>query len=135
MATESVKGQRAVVAVGDEGYSARLAFGVDGAVVSVTGHITTPNPAEILTPFVDRVHAQLVDQGARSVRVDLRHLEYMNSSGFKSFVHWVEKLQSLPDAERYRLEFVSSKASRWQRTSLTVLTCFLPAWVEVQTPN
>jgi hypothetical protein len=56
--------------------------------------------------------------------VDLRELEFCNSSGFKSFIHWIERIGSLPDRERYTLHFVSNPVRKWQRTSLLALSCY-----------
>jgi hypothetical protein len=110
--------------VSDEKYSASFAAEADGPRVVFRGTISTVNPAVVLNPFVDAVHAVLSTRGGGRVRVDLRELEFCNSSGFKSFIHWIERIASLPEPSRYPLHFVSNAARKWQRTSLLALSCY-----------
>jgi hypothetical protein len=117
--------------VSEEKYSAAVQQGVGGTRVHFRGTISTPNPASVLNPFVDGVHALLVQASAREVLVDFTELEFCNSSGFKSFVHWLQLIQKQPAAKRYKLKFVSNPARKWQRTSLLALSCFEPSGVEI----
>jgi hypothetical protein len=110
--------------VADDKYSALLARDADGPRVVFRGTISTVNPAVILNPFVDAVHGELAKLGKHRVRVDLRELEFCNSSGFKSFIHWIERIGALPDGTRYSLHFLSNPARKWQRTSLLALSCY-----------
>ena len=110
--------------VADEKYSALMAADVHGPRVVFRGTISTVNPAVVLNPFVDAVHAELAKRGPGRVRVDLRELEFCNSSGFKSFIHWIERIASLPERSRYSLHFLSNPARKWQRTSLLALSCY-----------
>ena len=110
--------------VADEKYSAALANGADGPRVVFRGTISTVNPAVILNPFVDAVHGSCARTGKQRVKVDLRELEFCNSSGFKSFIHWIQRITSLPEAQRYTLHFLSNPARKWQRTSLLALSCY-----------
>ncbi|WP_242345822.1 hypothetical protein [Anaeromyxobacter terrae] len=110
--------------VADDKYSAVLANDVEGPRVVFRGTISTVNPAVILNPFVDAVHGELAKLGRRRIRVDLRELEFCNSSGFKAFIHWIERIASLPEAQRYTLHFLSNPVRKWQRTSLLALSCY-----------
>ena len=110
--------------VADDKYSALLASDVQGPRVVFRGTISTVNPAVILNPFVDAVHGEVARLGQKKIRVDLRELEFCNSSGFKSFILWIERIGSLPEAKRYSLHFVSNPARKWQRTSLLALSCY-----------
>jgi hypothetical protein len=82
------------------------------------------NPAVIVNPFVDAVHQHILESEAKEVRVDLTQLEFCNSSGFKSFIHWIERIQGVPEPKRYKLRFISTKERRWQRASLLALSCY-----------
>ena len=82
------------------------------------------NPAVVLNPFVDSVHAHVLEAGAKEIRVDLTQLEFCNSSGFKSFIHWIERIQGAPEPKRYKLRFISTNDRRWQRASLLALSCY-----------
>lgn len=112
------------VQVSEEKYSATLLAEPFGYRVQLRGTISTVTPSSVLNPFVDTVHDTLVKAGSREVKVDMNELEFCNSSGFKSFIYWVEKIRALPEAKRYRLLFLSSPARKWQRTSLLALSCY-----------
>ena len=64
--------------------------------------------------------------------VDVRGLEFMNSSCFKKFVTWIGRVQELA-AEAYKVRFLSDPKLHWQRRSLHVLQCFAPELVTVET--
>ena len=110
--------------VAEEKYSAYLGFDAQGIRVYFRGTISTVNPAVVLNPFVDAVHAHVLEASAQEIRVDLTGLEFCNSSGFKSFIHWIERIQQTPEPKRYRLRFLSTKERKWQRTSLLALSCY-----------
>jgi hypothetical protein len=110
--------------VAEEKYSAHVAPDPQGVRVFFRGTISTVNPAVVLNPFVDAIHAHAVESAAKELRVDLTGLEFCNSSGFKAFIHWIEKIQQLPEAKKYKLRFLSSKERRWQRASLLALSCY-----------
>jgi hypothetical protein len=118
--------------VSEEKYAVDLSLDEHGLVVQFRGTISTMNPASVLNPFVDAVHDDVVKSGAPDVRIDLRELEFCNSSGFKAFIHWIERINQLPEEARYRLRFLSSPARRWQRTSLLALSCYGVTTVSIE---
>jgi len=81
---------------------------------------------------VDAVHDRAQESGEREVSVDLKDLEYCNSSGFKSFIHWIRRIKEMPEERRYKLRFLTSSERKWQRTSLLALTVFAEELVEIQ---
>jgi len=124
-------GRSAALQVAEEKYSAGLVNDATGLKVAFRGTISTINPAAILNPFVDAVHAQLSGANMKEIRVDFTELEFCNSSGFKAFIHWIQRVQSMPEASRYRIRFLSSPTRKWQRTSLLALSCYAPGLVEI----
>lgn len=121
----------AALQVSEEKYSAGLVNDSTGLKVAFRGTISTVNPAAVLNPFVDAVHGQLSGANVKEIRVDFTELEFCNSSGFKAFIHWIQRVQSLPEAQRYKLRFLSSPTRKWQRTSLLALSCYAPGLVEI----
>jgi hypothetical protein len=117
--------------VSEEKYSAGLANDATGLKVVFRGTISTVNPASVLNPFVDALHGQLAEAGMKEIRVDFTELEFCNSSGFKAFIHWIQKIQTMPEPSRYKLRFVASATRKWQRTSLLALSCYAPGLVEI----
>ena len=124
MANPSFAARMPALQVAEEKYSAYLGFDAQGIRVYFRGTISTVNPAVVLTPFVDSVHAHVLEANAQEIRVDLTGLEFCNSSGFKSFIYWIELIQKAPEEKRYKLRFVSSKERKWQKTSLLALSCY-----------
>ena len=124
MASPTIPGRPALPQAADEKYSAHLVPDPLGVKVYFKGTISTVNPSVVLNPFVDAVHSELAKRGPGRVRVDLRELEFCNSSGFKSFIHWIERIASLPERSRYSLHFLSNPSRKWQRTSLLALSCY-----------
>ncbi len=124
MANPSFAARMPSLQVAEEKYSAQLGSDAQGVRVHFRGTISTINPAVVLNPFVDAVHAHALETGAKEIRVDLTALEFCNSSGFKSFIHWIERIQQAPEPKRYKLRFLSTKERKWQRTSLLALSCY-----------
>jgi hypothetical protein len=109
------------VKIGDLIASAAVA----GEVLTVTLRGTADSQAEAaLGELLGRVHAESQRSGAREVAVDMRALEFMNSSCFKAFITWIVAVRRLPVEERYKITFLSSSALHWQKRSLHALHYF-----------
>ena len=76
-----------------------------------------------LEQLIDR--AQSEARSARPVEavVDIRELEFMNSSSLKVFVSWIADLHEEVD-QTYKLKFLSNTKYHWQRRSLVSLRTF-----------
>jgi hypothetical protein len=74
-----------------------------------------------LDRFVAAVHSEAQRSRAKEVLVDLKELEFMNSSCLKSFVWWITRVQELATPYQYKITFVSSPSMYWQRRSLSAL--------------
>lgn len=79
---------------------------------------------EQLDGFLGELHRLALERASRSVSVDLRDLEFMNSSCFKCFVSWIGQVSDLAPGQQYRIEFLSNPQMQWQRRSLNALRCF-----------
>jgi hypothetical protein len=86
---------------------------------------------DALEMLLDRTHSEALRLGASDVVVDLRTLEFMNSSCFKCFLSWITTIQELETDARYRVELVSSAQHYWQKRSLNALRCFAVELVTV----
>jgi hypothetical protein len=86
-----------------------------------------------LDQFVQQLHAEAVRVGAANVAVDLRELEFMNSSCLKVFVTWLAKLRDLEASKQYRIQIRSNPQLLWQRRSLAALSCFAADLVTIET--
>lgn len=93
----------------------------DGVVADGAIELTLRGAAEqgakaLLDDFLADVFAASRDR--QDVVVDLRGLEYMNSSSFKSFLTWIVAVRELPDEQRHTIRFVSNPRLHWQKRSL-----------------
>ena len=85
---------------------------------------------ELLDALFDDTFA--VSARHRKVVIDLRALEYMNSSSFKSMLTWLVRVRGLPEAQRPKIHFLSNPSFHWQRRSLHSLASMGGDLVEVE---
>jgi hypothetical protein len=85
-----------------------------------------------LDRFLRAVHTEAQRCLAEEVTVDVRQLEFMNSSCLKCFVWWISTVQEQPGEGKYRIVFVSSPSVYWQRRSLNALACLANDIITVQ---
>jgi len=102
-----------------------------GLLVSLSGTADL-RVTEDVERLLSSVHERVLGEALEEVKVDLRSLEFMNSSCFKSFVTWISQVQDLPEAKQYRIRFISSPAILWQRRSLNALACFAAHLVTIE---
>jgi hypothetical protein len=86
---------------------------------------------ESLDRFLRSAHGAARTLRVPEAVVDMRGLEFMNSSCFKTFVTWIESLVETPPESRYRIRFLSSPERGWQKRSLTALSYFAPDLITV----
>ena len=79
---------------------------------------------DALEMLLTRVHAEAKRLAVGEVVIDLRNLEFMNSSCFKSFVSWINDIQELAQTQQYKVRFRSNPKMHWQKRSLHSLRCF-----------
>jgi hypothetical protein len=74
-----------------------------------------------LTTYLEAVHRAALETNAGEVIFDVRSLEFMSASCFRSMLAWMSELQRSP---QYRARFVSDEKKRWQKRSLQTLASF-----------
>ena len=99
--------------------------------VSLTGTADLTVKAQ-LDHFLRQVHSEAQRCLAEEVTVDVRQLEFMNSSCLKSFVWWISTVQEQAGDGKYRIVFVSSPTVYWQRRSLNALACLATEIISIQ---
>jgi len=98
---------------------------VTAGVMTLTLSGTADAAAEAaLNELLGRLHGESQRAKVGEVTVDLRALEFMNSSCFKSFITWIVAVRRLPEAQHYRIRFVSNAALHWQKRSLHAISYF-----------
>ncbi len=89
---------------------------------------------DVLDHLLRDVHQECVRTKVSRIDVDLRQLEFMNSSCFKCLVSWITVLGELPEASQYKVNLVSNPQMHWQKRSLHSLQCFAEDLITVTTP-
>jgi len=85
-----------------------------------------------LDRFLHDVHSEAQRCLAQEVTVDMRQLEFMNSSCLKCFVWWISTVQEQSGDGKYRIVFVASPSIYWQRRSLNALACLANEIISIQ---
>jgi hypothetical protein len=112
-------------------WSATVSDESSGLLLKLTGTADL-RVTEQVEKLLEDVHRRASSSGASEVRVDLRELEFMNSSCFKSFVTWISRVQQLPGESQYKIRFISSSSVLWQRRSLHALSCFAADLISIE---
>ena len=110
---------------------------VAGTVEGATIHVRFVGTADLeaktdLIAIVKKLHDEVIRLAATKIVLDLRGLEFMNSSSFKIFVSWLTRIQDLPAAEQYRVHLLANPNLHWQRRSLAALSCFAVDLVSIE---
>jgi hypothetical protein len=104
---------------------------LDGGVITTRLAGTADMRAIVpLERMLCTLHDGALAASATEVVVDLRDLEFMNSSCFIKFVSWLGKLEE--SATKYRIRFISTRRYHWQKRSLHALRCFASELVLVE---
>jgi hypothetical protein len=106
----------------------------DGALVAKLSGTADLRVTDSVEAILTRVHQKALELAIPEVRMDLRELEFMNSSCFKSFVSWISDVSDLT-AGQYRIRFLSNPSILWQRRSLHALSCFAAELVTIEAGN
>ena len=85
-----------------------------------------------LDDYINKLHAEAQRLGTKVVHIDLKELEFMNSSCLKIFVAWLAQLNDLGAEKQYKLVMHSNSKLLWQRRSLAALSCFAVDLVTVE---
>lgn len=85
-----------------------------------------------LEQLLTRAHEEAIARGTERTVIDLRDVEFMSSTCFKSFVSWVTTIQELEPPKQYRLHFLSNASAAWQKRSLRSLSCFAVDLITVE---
>lgn len=94
--------------------------------VVMSGAVEMRDPGDVLNPYWNAIDEQARDRSLKRVVLDVRDLNFMNSSGILTLVRWITKLKSAP---AYQLVLEYDRNVTWQRTSIPTLAKLAPAAV------
>jgi hypothetical protein len=76
---------------------------------------------------LDKIHGDIQAGRLDGFKVDVRPLEFVNSSALRLFVTWISRAQS----GGYKLTFVIDRSITWQRLSFSSLRSLAPECVDL----
>ena len=103
-----------------DGFAAHASASERGLLVSFSGTADLTIKSHLDT-FLHDVHSEAQRRLAEVVTVDVRKMEFINSSCLKSFVWWITTVQEQPGELQYRIIFLHNPSVRWQLRSLSAL--------------
>ncbi len=106
-----------------------------GVMTLRVGGVADYAAVDALEQLLDDVHAECTRAKVKETTVDLRQLEFMNSSCFKCLISWITVVQESAPAAQYKLTFLSNPQMHWQKRSLHSLQCFAEDLITVTSQN
>lgn len=81
-----------------------------------------------LKRHLGELHERTVNDACRSMTVDVRGLQFVDSSAIRLFVDWISRATETG----YKIVFLVDSAMTWQRLSFSVLKSMAPATIEIR---
>jgi hypothetical protein len=86
--------------------------------------------AAVLDRFLGLLHREALSRELREVTIELRELEFINSSCLKAMVAWIYKVDT--EGRPYKIRLLRDPSLHWQRTSIATLQRLAPDVVIVE---
>jgi hypothetical protein len=97
------------------------------AELELGGTLATPTAQRELNGILTALHARIVQQRIPSFTVDVRSLNFVNSSAIRVFVDWIARAETAG----YKLTFITERGVTWHRLSFSVLRSLAPSTVDI----
>jgi hypothetical protein len=94
--------------------------------VKMTGAVEMRDPGELLNPYWTGLDEAARAKNLKRVEVDLRDVNFMNSSGILTLVRWITKAKTHAPDQAYKLVLQYDRNVTWQRTSIPTLAKLAP---------
>ncbi len=107
--------------------SLELAF-VSPRRLRLSGALFTGTAQDEIERILREVHSHILTANLASFTVDVRLLNFVNSSAIRLFINWI----SHAERARYKLVFVTDPKVTWHRLNFSVLKSLAPQSVEIQ---
>jgi len=100
-------------------------------IVECTGVLDTPDACAAVQPQLLNLHHAAVTAKVKVVRLEMHGVEYMNSSGLKSFMVWFLAANQVKE-HRYAIEVSYDPDRAWQPISLRPMERLAPNVVQLK---
>lgn len=102
--------------------------------VAMSGAVEMRDPGVVLNPYWNGIDEEVLRRGIQRVEVDMRDLNFMNSSGILTLVRWVTRVKGHA-GRAYRIDLQFDRNVTWQRTSVPTLAKLAPEIVTATDVN
>jgi hypothetical protein len=92
--------------------------------VAMSGAVEMRDPGDVLNPYWTLIDEEARRRNLKLVELDVRDLNFMNSSGILTLVRWITRCKSHGDG--YRLVLLFDRNVTWQRASIPTLAKLAP---------
>ena len=94
--------------------------------VKMIGAVEMRDPGELLNAYWNGLDDAARAHKLKRVEVDLRDVNFMNSSGILTLVRWITRAKTHPTDRAYTLVLQYDRNVTWQRTSIPTLAKLAP---------
>ncbi len=102
--------------------------------VMLAGAVEMRDPGVLLNPYWAHIDEETRRLGLKRVEVDVRDLNFMNSSGLLTFVRWITKAKA-HTTDGYQMTLKYDHNVTWQRASIPTLAKLAPDVVTATETN
>ncbi|HSY47342.1 MAG TPA: hypothetical protein VLC46_00885 [Thermoanaerobaculia bacterium] len=92
--------------------------------VAMSGAVEMRDPGDVLNPYWTLIDEEALRRNLTIVELDVRDLNFMNSSGILTLVRWITRCKS--HGLGYRLVLQYDRNVTWQRASIPTLAKLAP---------
>jgi hypothetical protein len=96
----------------------------DTLQISMAGAVEMRDPGDVLNPYWTLIDEEALRRNVKIVELDVRDLNFMNSSGILTLVRWITRCKSHENG--YRLVLQYDRNVTWQRSSMPTLAKLAP---------
>ena len=100
---------------------------VEPTRLKLSGTLSTPTAQAEFRKLLQDLHANVVSAREALFSVDVRELEFVNSSAIRAFVDWISRAAHAG----YKLSFTTNPAITWHRLSFSVLKSLAADTVDI----
>lgn len=94
--------------------------------LKMSGAVEMRDPGELLNPFWTNIDETVRSRGIKRVEVDMRDVNFMNSSGILTLVRWITKAKTHGPDSAYAVVLQYDRNVTWQRSSIPTLAKLAP---------
>ena len=99
--------------------------------ISFFGEIDMQDPESLFLPYFENIHQKIVDDCINEVVLNFQNLNFLNSSGIKVIIKWIQIALILPEEKKYKFKILASSKVPWQANSLKLLSMLSQKLIEI----